>query len=101
MLYRGKYLAVKNIFIDPNEEISLQYHNKRSEYWKITKGAGKVIIGNKEIKARIDSCFFVRKKEIHKIISGKTGITILEISFGDYDENDVVRLQDKYNRISR
>ena len=38
-------------------------------------------------------------REKHRISAGKEGIEFLEISFGDFDEEDIVRYEDKYGRI--
>jgi mannose-6-phosphate isomerase-like protein (cupin superfamily) len=35
----------------------------------------------------------------HRIIAGKDGISILEISIGEFDEGDIVRYEDKYGRV--
>jgi hypothetical protein len=31
--------------------------------------------------------------------AGNNGMEVLEISFGDFDENDIVRYEDKYGRL--
>jgi mannose-6-phosphate isomerase-like protein (cupin superfamily) len=95
---KEKCCSVKLIFIKPNEELSLQYHKKRSEFLKIIKGKTIVTLNNKEIEAKANDEFFVPKKMLHKIKAKRTTVIILEISFGKHDENDVIRLQDKYNR---
>ena len=35
----------------------------------------------------------------HRITAGKKGITIIEVQRGDCKEDDIVRLQDDYNRV--
>lgn len=90
--------TVKIIYVNPHEELSLQYHDKRDEFWKILEGNPILIIDNKLIKAKPGDEYFVPRKTNHRIMSEDTPIQILEIAFGEFDESDIVRLNDKYNR---
>ena len=91
--------TVKILTIQPSQSLSLQYHNKRSEFWKVIAGCGKVTIGDTVHDASEGDEFFVNKGEKHRIETNRCEIKVLEISFGDFDENDIVRLEDKYNRL--
>jgi mannose-6-phosphate isomerase-like protein (cupin superfamily) len=92
-------VTVKIITVNPNESLSLQYHYKRSEFWKILSGEGELTLGDSVIDARQGDEYFIEKKQKHRIKAKESQVKILEISFGDFDENDIVRLEDKYNRI--
>lgn len=103
----GEYMIVeqtKIINIQPNESLSLQYHNFREENWKIEKGNGYIYVGssdnifNKYIHVKVGDTFHINKKEIHRAIAGKDGLSILEKSIGIIDEDDIVRLEDEYGR---
>jgi mannose-6-phosphate isomerase len=59
---------------------------------------------------QLDSKFYLLKKgqtvEIpknarHRVEAKKTRCVILEISYGTFDENDIVRLEDDYKRKTR
>lgn len=90
--------CVKILFVNPNEEFSLQYHEKRDEFWKIIQGTAEIVIGDKKTQAKENDEFFIPAKEKHRAIAGAGVVKILEISFGDFDENDIIRLEDKYSR---
>ena len=90
--------TVKIINVNPDEELSLQYHENRDEFWKILSGSAKIIIGEKETNATEGGEFFIPKGMKHRIITGNSHAKILEISFGDFDENDIVRIEDRYKR---
>ncbi len=94
---KNESCTVKILFIDAKEELSLQYHHKREEFWKVLQGQGEVTIGDKTIKAKENDEFFIPKKVKHRIKTNK-GIKVLEISLGKFDEKDEVRLEDKYKR---
>ena len=101
-LLEEKNYKVKKLVIFPNEKISFQFHNFRKEKWYVVKGTGKVIIDKKVFKCKKGSSFEIEKKEKHSIENnGKSLLEIIEIQSGsNLIEEDIVRLQDKYGRIS-
>jgi mannose-6-phosphate isomerase len=42
--------------------------------------------------------FIVKPGENHRISAPTNDVVVLEISTGHFDEDDIVRLEDKYNR---
>ena len=90
---------VKILTIQPSQSLSLQYHNKRSEYWKVIFGWGKITVEDTVHNATEGDEFLINKGEKHRIETDSSKIKVLEISFGDFDKNDIVRIEDKYNRI--
>ncbi len=91
--------TVKILFIKKGEAFSLQYHTKRFEFWKIISGNPEVTIGESTMRAKAGDEFEIPAKTNHRVASVDTDTQILEISTGDFDEDDIVRLQDKYGRI--
>ena len=92
--------TVKIIQVKPYEATSLQFHYYRDEFWRVIEGNGKIIIGKETIEVQKGDEFFVNRETNHQIITSSSSLSILEISFGNFDENDIVRLEDKYNRIT-
>ena len=90
--------TVKLIYVDKDKRLSLQYHNNRSEFWKIVKGPVKVQIGEEIKTLNTGETITVPKRASHRLIGAGTDAIILEISTGDFDENDIVRLEDDYKR---
>ena len=37
---------------------------------------------------------------VHRISGGEQGMRILEIATGNFDENDIVRIEDDFDRVS-
>ncbi len=91
--------TVKIITVLPNEELSLQSHKKRSEFWRVIKGGGIFSVDEVLIKVSVDSEQFVPREAKHTMSAGPDGMEVLEIGLGEFDENDIVRYQDKYGRI--
>lgn len=92
--------TVKIITVLPNQQLSLQYHEKREEFWRVLRGVATLIVGDKTIQANPGDEFYIKKGEKHRIAATGDEVEILEISFGDFDESDIVRLEDKYGRTS-
>jgi mannose-6-phosphate isomerase-like protein (cupin superfamily) len=93
--------TVKVITIEPGGELSLQFHNDRSEFWRVLSGRPTITIGKKIIKAKEGDEFLIGKKKHHRISAGKAKVSFLEIAFGSFDEKDIVRLADKYGRAGK
>jgi len=83
--------TVKILKVKPNEELSLQSHNKREEFWRVVGGDGIFEVGDKKSIVEIGSEQYIPIKAKHQIKAGIEGMEVLEISFGEFDEGDIVR----------
>lgn len=90
--------SVKIISANPKSALSLQYHHNRDELWRILNGEGEVIIGDETKSAKAGDEFFIPRLAKHRLQTKDSAVEWLEISFGEFDENDIVRLEDKYGR---
>ena len=90
--------TVKIIDMNPNSRMSLQYHKKRSEFWRVISGDVIAVLGRKIFPLDEGAEIFIPVGEVHRLIGGRNGAKILEISFGEFDESDIVRLEDDYDR---
>lgn len=89
--------TVKILEIEKGEELSLQKHKNREELWYfLTEGI--VQLGDKKIEMEEGESIKIPKEEPHRIIAKENKVKVIEISFGDFDEKDEIRLEDKYNR---
>ncbi len=92
-------VTVKLIIVKPSEILSLQSHTKRSEFWRVLEGSGQAEIDGKMQSLKIADELIVPVKTKHRLRAGINGLEILEISFGEFSENDIIRYEDKYGRI--
>lgn len=98
---RNEQCTVVVISVKNGEALSLQTHKGRDETWFVLDGAGKVTVGENVFEANTGDCFHIEKGEKHRIEAGlDQNIIILEVSRGDYEDDDIVRLADKYGRES-
>jgi mannose-6-phosphate isomerase len=90
--------TVKLVYLDGDKRLSLQYHDNRTEFWKVVKGPVIVQIGEDKKTLETGESIEIPKKAVHRLIGAGTDAIILEISTGKFDENDIVRLEDDYKR---
>ena len=91
--------TVKLITINQGEALSLQTHQNRSEFWKVLVGQPTVTIDSVVVVAEPGNFFGIEIGQAHRIEAPVGRVVILEIALGDFDENDIVRLEDKYGRV--
>jgi len=101
---RGNGWYLKTIYIKPRKRLSLQYHRHRGEYWMLVEGDATATLqkqgGNpSRITLRKGELLYADRKDIHRLESRRGGI-IVEIAMGNFDENDIVRLEDDHGRIA-
>ena len=90
--------TVKLLRVQKGEEFSLQYHMHREEFWRILEGNPEVTVGDKIVSAHPGEDFVIPPKTNHRISATLDDVLVLEISTGQFDENDIVRIEDKYHR---
>lgn len=94
------YCKVKEITINPGQAPSYQYHHKREEIWVITGGSGTLTLDDVESSVKVGSVVKVPVGVKHRIRNnGDEKLTFIEVQLGDYfGEDDIVRLEDDYDR---
>lgn len=99
-LKKGHGYKIKEIQVNPGKSLSMQYHFHRSEHWVILEGTATVNVGKDIHILKKDQSFYIRKKQKHMLCNNhKKILKIVEIQSGDYlEEDDIVRLEDKYGR---
>jgi mannose-1-phosphate guanylyltransferase/mannose-6-phosphate isomerase len=91
--------TVKVITVQPGGALSLQYHHLRDELWVVLDAGAKIELGHRVIQPQIGDRIFIPRMTTHRLsATGDRPVRILEISFGEFEENDIVRLEDIYGR---
>jgi mannose-6-phosphate isomerase-like protein (cupin superfamily) len=93
--------TVKLIYIIPNQRLSLQYHANRNEFWRIIRGSAEVEIDGQTFNVKEGDDISIHSKSRHRIKALANGCIVLEISYGHFDEDDIVRIEDDFNRIDQ
>lgn len=92
--------TVKIITVDPGGILSRQYHYRRDELWVVLDAGARVELGNDILSPAPGEKLYISRETVHRLSCvGEQPVRILEISFGEFDEEDIVRLEDVYGRV--
>jgi mannose-6-phosphate isomerase len=91
--------TVKILGVDAGKRFSLQKHAQRSEWWKVIEGDGIAQVNEEERHVAVGDVIELPVGTLHRLTGGEHGIKVLEISFGNFDENDIVRTEDDFGRV--
>lgn len=97
-IFSGGGFTVKLLYVKAGEALSLQMHSKRSEQWFVLSGEGTFEVGFRREMYWPGTQTAVPVFDWHRI-SATTDSVILEVASGEFDEEDIVRIVDKYGRV--
>jgi mannose-1-phosphate guanylyltransferase/mannose-6-phosphate isomerase len=97
----GPRYQVKRLTIKPGATLSLQMHHHRAEHWIVVKGTARVSRGEESFLLGENESTFIPLGIQHRLENpGVIPLEIIEVQSGSYlGEDDIVRFEDKYNRI--
>ncbi|HYA85092.1 MAG TPA: phosphomannose isomerase type II C-terminal cupin domain [Candidatus Bathyarchaeia archaeon] len=98
--HENQTCTVKLIHVNANCRLSLQYHRERWEFWKIVKGLAEVQLDEKLLILKESDSIVIPLGAKHRVKALEEKCIILEISYGRFNEADIVRLEDDYLRTS-
>jgi mannose-6-phosphate isomerase len=101
-------LSPKILCVAPHQELSWQYHHRRSELWKLIDGSAGFKKSDSDVQGelqrmKLDEVLILAKGERHRLVGLSEWGIIAEIwrhtdEGNPSDEDDIVRLQDNYGR---
>lgn len=96
----NEQVTVKVITVNPGQRLSLQTHTDRAEMWQVLDDVPlDVTVDGRSWQAHRGELVWVPQGATHRLgNSGSTPGRILEVGFGHFDEDDIVRLDDDYAR---
>lgn len=102
VLEEGPRFKIKRIEVKPGASLSLQMHHHRSEHWIVVSGMAKVVNGDKELLVGANESTYIPAGRSHRLENpGVLDLVMIEVQSGEYlGEDDIVRFQDIYGRIS-
>jgi mannose-1-phosphate guanylyltransferase / mannose-6-phosphate isomerase len=96
----GPRYQVKRIVVTPGGRLSLQKHHHRAEHWVVVSGAAEVTRGEEIKIVHENESIFLPIGIVHRLGNpGKINLELIEVQTGSYlGEDDIVRIEDVYNR---
>ena len=101
ILASAQGFKVKRLTVHPDEKLSLQAHQYRSEHWTVVKGIATVTIDDTTSELTVSQSIDIPKHVLHRLENRHQDILeIIEVQFGDYlEEDDIIRYDDIYGRV--
>jgi mannose-6-phosphate isomerase-like protein (cupin superfamily) len=91
--------SIKIITVNPGGTLSLQHHQKRSEYWIVLDEGLEITLGDRVLRPRVNDEIFIPRDTPHRLRNpGNRAARIMEIWLGESDEDDITRIEDEYGR---
>lgn len=91
--------SVKIITVNPGGILSLQYHNKRDEFWVILDEGVEMTVGERVWRPFAGEEVWIPKGTRHRARGvGEKPARFFELWVGPSEEDDIVRLEDAYQR---
>jgi mannose-1-phosphate guanylyltransferase len=99
----GERYQAKRITVNPGAKLSVQMHHHRAEHWVVVCGTAKVTNGEKTFILSENESTYIPIGVIHSLENpGQVPLEIIEIQSGSYlGEDDIVRFDDIYGRVSK
>lgn len=93
---------IKRIEVKPGASLSLQLHHHRSEHWVVVDGTAKITNGDNETIIQRNESTYIPAGQKHRLENPcNTPCVMIEVQCGSYlGEDDIVRLEDVYDRIA-
>jgi mannose-6-phosphate isomerase-like protein (cupin superfamily) len=100
VLHTDESSQVKKLIINPGKRISLQSHELRAEHWFVVSGTGLVTLNTLEFELYEGNAVDIRIGEKHRIeCISKEPLIFIEVQTGSkFDESDILRFEDDYQR---
>lgn len=100
-VHSGERFQVKRITVNPGGKLSLQMHYHRAEHWIVVNGTALVTRDDETVLLRENESIFVPLGCTHRLENpGKMPLNLIEVQSGPYlGEDDIVRIEDVYNRV--
>ena len=101
VLDSGDGYKVKRIEVLPGHRLSYQTHAHRSEHWLVVSGTATCVVDDRTVTVRPGEHLDVPSGSAHRIGNddGTEPLVVIEVQRGHYTgEDDIVRLEDDYDR---
>ena len=93
-------VMVKILTVTPHQSLSLQSHKLRDESWFVISGYGEVQLDGKSVSLTPQSTVTIPRTITHRLSASDQPLVVLELSYGKFDQADIIRLKDDYGRVT-
>jgi mannose-1-phosphate guanylyltransferase/mannose-6-phosphate isomerase len=91
--------TVSLMTVSPGQRLSLQSHSGRAELWIVIDDGAVVQVGEEQRVCHAGEEIWISQKQKHRLGSCKNKpVRVLEVAFGNWQQEDIKRYADDYHR---
>ncbi|MFO7171204.1 MAG: phosphomannose isomerase type II C-terminal cupin domain [Chloroflexota bacterium] len=94
-------VTVSLMTVQPGQRLSLQSHAGRAELWIVLDEGAVVQVGDEVLHPHAGDEIWIPARTKHRLSSAGPAVRVLEVAFGDWQQEDIVRYDDDYARPER
>lgn len=91
-------VTVSLMNVKPNQRLSLQSHTGRAELWIVLDEGAIVQIGDSVFHPKAGEEVWIPADTQHRLASAGPAVRVLEVAFGNWQQEDITRYADDYGR---
>lgn len=91
-------VTVSLMSVNEGQRLSLQSHPGRGEYWIVLDDGAVVQHDDRIWRPAVGEELWIPPNGRHRLASERGTVRVLEIAFGDWQQDDIVRYEDDYAR---
>lgn len=91
-------VTVSLMTVKAGQRLSLQSHVGRAELWIVLDAGAIVQIGDEVLRPAAGDELWIPAGAKHRLSSAGPQVRVLEVAFGDWQQDDITRYDDDYKR---
>ena len=92
-------VTVSLMTIQPGRRLSLQSHPGRAELWIIFDPGTLVQVDDKIWEPSVGDEVWIPANARHRVTALGSAVRVLEVAYGNWQQDDIVRYEDDYGRV--
>ena len=91
-------VTVSLMTVRPGQRLSLQSHTGRAELWIVLDAGAVVQVGDEIRHPKPGDHIWIPAQTRHRLSSAGPEVRVLEVAFGRWQQDDIIRYDDDYQR---
>lgn len=94
----NREVTVSLMSVQPGQRLSLQSHSGRAELWIVLDEGAIVQVDDRLLHPRAGEEIWIPANARHRLSSSGSTVRVLEVAFGNWQQEDITRYEDDYAR---
>lgn len=91
-------VTVSLMTVEPGQRLSLQSHTGRAELWIVLDQGAEITVDETSFLSRPGEEIWIPANSKHRLASLGGAVRVLEVAFGNWQQEDIARYDDDYQR---